>query len=409
MYDGQHRIMLCKFFAEGHYKPSYQIKANEPTVFYTFQSAKATKDVLPVKEGFDCTFEDMELFKEQKLILGCSSNDNFEQVLDHYVSTGRYATESATLVVERTWATFMTEFAEYLRGVFFTAIPPLGINFWQQPNSTTVSACKTSFNNHSDAWVTHFFALAYPSYESLMNEGLGQSQKKIEAMKDRIRRSMQELLFPMSGKKDGLKMNDVPLKQATIVTLLKLLLHNPNNTQLIYRYFSGHFADAKSAKRDNYKFSTDYVRDLFTKPVWMKNNILWPLRAAVTHIDAIVTMELKVLQYVATPPNDFTADMEKQMGLCIKKCVQEGTTANTTFDFLSELVTLPDITRCKLNTVRLQQYQPVKNKIMYSIYATLLRDMLEFILDYGPNPIIYSSKDSRCGPHKNRAVRLYCR
>ena len=147
----------------------------------------------------------------------------------------------------------------------------------------------------------------------------------------------------------------------------------------------------------------------------MKNNILWPLHAACSRLEAIVCCELKILIQCFNVKNKRYQDIEPIREI-LQETLQKAREAEdpSTVSFACIAQTLktkcvPDEAQCNLRNLGLNQFHGILKKITFSLYALLMEDTMKFILEYGPFPRMKVSGDKDCGPHLNKIVKIYCR
>ena len=455
VYDGQHRFMLCKFFAEGHFLPDMYIDPVKPPSFPDFDAAKS-------KMGFVTTepaaVKDFEYLRKQEIVIGYPPEENMMNVLSTFRKIGNIATKSAKFNIKHKIENSILEWITYMQQKqWIHNGKPLDVSYW----TGTYAAVTGGFQSHMTHWLSELFLFLEVNgkEDSVMSDQMSNSSN-FQVIKGVLELAV--LGNPEKSTKEGNtilhsfltdplkpKLNGAPAYFSSIVSCLKFLMYNPKNINLMHRILSGVILDQITPNIaapkigctfEQYPFPLDkarsfwcsssffryvlqrcvivcrqylvkrmYVELLMLKIIhWMeKNNTSYlpsskiksvktdnaETKAAKEALRSALRAEIKL---VSDKWNAASTDMERDA-------------VNLAFPlFMSErIIDIPQNEGMSRKSMKVDQNGKLCDKLEYAIESCLITDLLESILLLGPSPKLYSAEKAGTKSSVNAILEVY--
>jgi len=400
VYDGQHRMALTAYFVIGEYEPMPVIKSIPflPTRVKCFEEGKMT---FPVETPESLEYKNMQMHCGQKVTICYVPLLTFPEVVDKLFNAGMISTVSQSIRIPRTLGQCITQFCTSFKasGLMKKMTPLNYKNFWKMNSKESLLVLKSNLGIMSD----HLWRFTKDrGYEELFAgkgmkwNGSPDNNKKTKSLSvvDATNKHLLSYTYFL-GKGREQKNNDLSLQFGWMMTLLKFLLHSPENVELLIAFFIKTSFESEQWPME----STD--RNACRTITWAKDYILFPIHQVVGQVfKNLVLLEKKMLHTLRKMKNNpalqevldnhkdgawdftsvFTGDNEIQRPPADKKYSDDFFKTNDTSSFTS--------------------------KLLYCEYAKKFADTFETINKMGFNPIIPAGSNSTNEGY-NRRARSY--
>ena len=463
VYDGQHRFMLCKFFAEGHFLPDMYYDPGKPPSFPDFETAKSKMDFIN-KEPV--AVKDFEYLLEQEIVIGHPSEENMKNVLSLFRKIGNIATKSAKFNIKHKIENSILEWMTYMQQKpWIHECKPLDVCFWTDPYSEVT----LRFKNHSSVWLNELFSYLVDNgkEDSVMSEQMSNSSN-FDVIKNVLKLAVlgnPEKAKKQSSKKKGTpctdeldsfltdpmkpKLNGAPAYFSSIVATLKFLMYNPKNIILMHRFLSGVILDkitpnVPSTKIghtfEQYPFPLDKARSFWCSKgffryvlqrcvIVCRQYLVKRMYVELLMLKIIYLMEKNHLsylpsskiKYVNTDNEETSARKEalrSELRAEMKQVSDKWNAASSDVErdavrlafpimMSQQIIDIPLKEGMSRKSMKVDQNGKLCDKLEYAIESCLTTDLLESILLLGPSPKLYSAATGATKKPVNAFLEVY--
>ena len=395
-YDGRHRFNLCCYFAVGYFNPTCRMKLDRKEFGVAFEGlvAKDSKgeDVAdPDGNPVMVTFENCAVFQPQIVCVATPKPDVTQSaVFEAMRQQGTVTTAAQGLVVSHTVESMMSEFVEYL-GHSTTLVKIDNKNYWRPKDAPLKNSAKANDFDIIDtnttaiwnAFVT--FLDASPAVRKSLLQG--NSRVKVVEMVTTFRSGT----F-LKGTSHCFGYNRVPKPPngcSTIFAIfgatMKLLCDDIENFDLLRRFLQDrtfkHF-QVPSCVEDKAFFGSMEYFNMFVMGI---------ASVSAETVTKRYILEKTLILWALRQKNipELKADMEAQSDLgdstwpCFSHCVEaKTTTAMGTIHAALKSGHISDTTMGDLA----KKSTKLTMKLKFAAHATLTKDILQTICEYGFNP-----------------------